>query len=145
MDYNKPIVSDGYQSTQDLPDQQDWSRILECGTEQLYRANELILPQGYPIPSVFQVVRGSVRVEQTVELPDGEQETRVLSTIQNEGTFGEISWLLDSHATASVVANEETHLFVLDGQQLKHALKLDDRLAGRFYKYLAITVERWLR
>jgi len=61
-----------------------------------------------------------------------------------DATFGEISFLRGT-ATATVIANDDIDIYVIEAEYLKRLFHKNDRLAARFFKYLAIVLERRLR
>lgn len=63
-----------------------------------------------------------------------------------EQTFGEISFLLSGGATASVLADSEiVEVLLLEGYFINILFGIHPELAGRFYKYLATTLQRRIR
>jgi CRP-like cAMP-binding protein len=59
--------------------------------------------------------------------------------------FGEMSYLEDSGATASVIAEEDVEVDVVEGPAITSLLGSDPVLAGRFYRSLAILMAHRLR
>ena len=66
--------------------------------------------------------------------------------MEEEQTFGEISFLISGGATASVYAESEfVEVHVLEGYYINILFGIHPELAGRFYKYLANSLQRRVR
>jgi CRP-like cAMP-binding protein len=60
-------------------------------------------------------------------------------------TFGEISLMLGTGATATIVADEATEIYEIGGEYLRRLFNADPGLASRFFKYLGTSLEQRLR
>jgi len=61
-------------------------------------------------------------------------------------TFGEVSFLLSGGASASVIADSaNVEVYILEGYYINILFGIQPELAGRFYKYLAYTLQRRIR
>ncbi len=59
--------------------------------------------------------------------------------------FGEISFLEGNVASASVIADEDADVYIINGSFIDNLLRAEPALAGRFYHFLACNLSRRLR
>jgi CRP-like cAMP-binding protein len=110
------------------------ARLLVCAD------GEVVLHEGEGRQAIYIVRRGTVSVEKEYlgaripvdELGPGE-------------VFGEMSFLEESAASASVVAQGPVELDVLEGADVQKLLDADRGLAANFYRSLALALSRRLR
>jgi len=120
----------------------DWDLILKDAKLIRFSKNDIIIQEGDRFQRIFQVASGSCRVEKKKE--DG--HNTVLGSINPNQTFGEISFLQGEGATASVIANEEiVEIYVIEGYIISNLFDAYPGFGGRFFKYLAYTVNNRLR
>lgn len=119
----------------------DWDLILKDAKLIKFSKNDIIIQEGDRFQRIFQVASGSCRVEKKKD--DG---SIVLGSISTSQTFGEISFLQGEGATASVIANEENvEIYVIEGYIISNLFDGNPGFGGRFFKYLAFTVNNRLR
>lgn len=114
----------------------DWS-VLQQGFQCIsYTKGMAIIQQGQSQTRLFQIARGSCRIEIKNEK---EAQPKVVGNLTTRDMFGEISFLYQgSAATASVVADDETvEVYVLDGYFINILFVKYPDLAGRFFAYIA--------
>ncbi|HWE62554.1 MAG TPA: cyclic nucleotide-binding domain-containing protein, partial [Chloroflexota bacterium] len=118
----------------------DWALLAQGGRRASYRRGEVILAEGAQRRALFIVARGFVRVERghggggitVAQLGPGE-------------IFGEMSFLEESGASASVIAREDVDVDVVEDLYLHSLLSSTPAFAVRFYQSLAINLSRRLR
>jgi CRP-like cAMP-binding protein len=104
-----------------------------------FQRNDVIVAEGTNFQRIWQVESGVCRIEKN-------SLTKPLGRIEAGQMFGEISFLLSGGATASVIADSETvTCYVIEGYFINIMFNVRPQIAGRFYKYLAKTVQRTLR
>jgi len=123
-------------------DQQDWKTILTDTQEQIYKKDTLLLEQGTSPNKLFQVIRGSCRVQTKVPsisvFESDQPEPTLLGYIYASETFGEINFLLGGTAIASVYADEDnTSICAVDGHWLRVLFVKKPLLASKFFLYLS--------
>lgn len=126
-----------------LPTKEDWNIIMKGSKPVSYGKGEVIIHEGDKLQKVFQISRGECVVQRKV---DGTDSVLILSKMNTHDFFGEISFLLKEGASGSVVAGEGgTEVVALGGDFVNILLSAKPLLASRFYKYLAVLLQRRLR
>jgi len=119
--------------------QTDWEFLFQGSKMQSFDKNQTILSEGEHGQKIYQIASGTCRIEKP-------SIGKTLATMEQGQTFGEISFLLSGGATASVIADSTTvDIYILEGYFLNILFTIRPELAGRFYKYLAITLQKRLR
>jgi extracellular factor (EF) 3-hydroxypalmitic acid methyl ester biosynthesis protein len=113
-------------------------RLLAHGRELHFEPGDVVLREGHQSFAVYVLLSGRVAVEK-----EHLDESVVLDELRPGAVFGEVSFLDGSPPSASVVAREPVHIFVLD--ELDRLLTADPALAAGFYRSLATLVARRLR
>ena len=112
----------------------DWRHFLHGAKQRQYKKDEYVLKEGQSTAALFQIVKGSVRVE--LQLKDKAQA--VIVGYRNAGDmFGETSLLKSGVATASIAANEDTLIICLEGSYLEDLFQSSPGLPGRFFCFIA--------
>lgn len=113
----------------------DWTLFLSGAKHLKYRKGDYVLREGSPTKALYQILRGTVRVE--LQLKD--QPTAVVVGHRGPGEmFGETSLLKAGVATASIVTDsDEAVLVCIDGLYLENLFSSHPKLPGRFFAFLA--------
>jgi len=115
----------------------DWALIADKAVRMEFKKGAILVQEGKPTNGVYLVLAGSARVE----IP-----RRVTFPAIGPGEIcGEISFLDELPATASVVAVEPVEAYFLDRPTLQAMFELFPHLASRFYRSLAANLSRRLR
>jgi CRP-like cAMP-binding protein len=115
----------------------DWTLISDKAARTTFRKGETIVQKGVKADGVFLLLEGRARVQ----LP-----TKTGSRTISPGEIcGEMSFLEDQPASASVVAEETVQAFHLDLATLQSLFELFPHLASRFYRSLAANLSHRLR
>jgi CRP-like cAMP-binding protein len=106
-----------------------------------FKKDRSIMIQGHRHPSIYEIKKGQCRVElfpvdRESGVVDEEADPQVLTTLESGHMFGEVSFLLGSTATASVTANEEVEVHVVDAAYLNILFVKQPALAGRYLSIL---------
>lgn len=119
----------------------DDRRLFENRAERrTYDPDEPILEEGSTLQAIFVVRRGAVRVERD-HLGSGVPFAR----LEEGEVFGEMSFLENAGASASVVADDRVEVDVIDGAHVQALLVSVPGLATRFYQSLAVALSARLR
>lgn len=98
-----------------------------------FAAGDVILSAGNSNRSLFVVVQGEAEVRR-----DATERDLPVARLGPAAFFGEMSFLDDTAASASVVARSEVEVLELSGQVMKEMLSERPGLAARIYRNLAV-------
>jgi CRP-like cAMP-binding protein len=115
----------------------DWALIADKAVRRLFKAGEPIVLLGKRTHGVYLFVKGTASVR--FPTPGASPE------IGLGEVCGEISFLDELPATASVIANEAVEAYYLDRPTLQSLFELFPHLGSRFYHSLAAILSRRLR
>lgn len=115
----------------------DW--IIESGDEQQIIAGAMLLTEGQDSAFLFIVLEGLLGIS-VAAIPDHQ-----LATLGPGELVGDISFLEDLPASASVIAVENSLVLTLSKQALLAKIKQDPAFAARLYRAFAILASRRLR
>src|SRR5207302_2011595 len=115
----------------------DW--LLSTGTEQSVNAETTLVKQGHAVDSLYLVLQGLLTV--TLDSAGGKQ----LASLGPGHIVGEMSFLENRPASATVRSREDSKLLVLPRTELDAKLRDDTAFAARFYRILAAVTSRRLR
>ncbi|MEP0813337.1 MAG: cyclic nucleotide-binding domain-containing protein [bacterium] len=105
-----------------------------------FPAGAVVVQQGSEGRDIFVLVRGVARVE-----VEREGFTDVVATFENDGVFGEVSFLSgETERTASVVAETECEMLRMTRAQFERAAAGSPEAAADFYEALALRLARKL-
>jgi CRP-like cAMP-binding protein len=119
---------------------QDWALLNEHVKPVAYRRGHVILEEGGHRRALHIVNSGTVRVEQA-------QNGRgiALALLGPGEIFGEMGFVENAPASASVVAQDDCVIDVIEGEALQSVMASEAGFAVRFYHSIAITLIRRLR
>ncbi len=115
----------------------DWALIADKARRVHFKKGETLVHRGKKGDGVFLLLKGTARV-QIPSPPEGRN-------IGPGEICGEMSFLEDGPASASVVAEEDIEAYSLDRGTLQNLFELFPHLASRFYRSLATSLSRRLR
>lgn len=118
----------------------DFQLIFEHGNRMSFARNAVILHQGLKNNALYVVTQGTVRIER-----HHDDTMTELTKLGPWSVFGEMSYLEQSLASASVIAEDFTTLIRIDGTDIEEFVTQVPGFARRFYQSLAITLSRRLR
>ena len=106
------------------PDLERLSRTMERKT---FRPGETIIREGDRSLALYVVGSGLVTVNKS--LGKGKDETKVVARLDPGAFFGEMAFLEDQPHSASVIAQEQTDVFMLPRSTVEDIMKEDPRVA----------------
>jgi CRP-like cAMP-binding protein len=108
----------------------DWAELAgDAASTREYHRDSPIVRENAVASALYQVASGTLRVE---------QNGATLSTIARGEIFGELGFVLDRPASASVIADSDSaDVHVLDATKVRRACDANPILASRFYFYTA--------
>jgi CRP-like cAMP-binding protein len=114
------------------------SALLAAAPVKTYTPGQLVLDRNVPLRAIFVVDEGSVRVERE----DGDHVI-TLAVLGPGQFFGEMSFVDGAPTSASVVANTETRLRMINTMIVDNLSDVDPSFGTRLYRSIAaILVER---
>ncbi len=120
-------------------DESDVHWLLGAGTEQQIHSGATIIQEGSHPPALYFVLEGLLGLNVSSA---GDQQLAVLGSGE---LVGEISFLEDRPATATVTAVESTLLLAVPRTALEEKIQADAAFASRFYRSLALISSSRLR
>ena len=115
----------------------DWALVADKASRVRFKKGEVLVQKGKKGIGVFLLLKGTARVQ----IPP-----RTSAPVIGPGEIcGEMSFLEDTAASASVVAEGEVEAYHLDHPTLQSLFELFPHLASRFYRSLATNLSRRLR
>jgi CRP-like cAMP-binding protein len=115
----------------------DWRLLRSKARRLTFRPQEIIIAVNARPSALFVLERGSV----SVEIIRG----TAIAKLSVGSIFGEMAFVEDSVASASVVAETETEVDALDLNDVKDIFTSYPHLEGRFYKSIALLLSQRLR
>jgi len=119
----------------------DWRRLLDVADSVHLEAGRTVLRQGLAGQGIFIVAEGMVQVARA----GMDERSTDLAELGVGEVFGEMSYLEDREASASVITAAPTELVRIDAAKVTALLDADAALAARFYKALALALSDRLR
>lgn len=120
-------------------DEADVHWLLDAGAEQQVHSGAVVIHEGSHPPALYFVLEGLLKV--TVSTA-GDRQLAVLGSGE---LVGEISFLENRPATATVEAVESTLLLAVPREVLQNKIQSDSAFAARFYRSLALISASRLR
>ncbi|MGA8867817.1 MAG: cyclic nucleotide-binding domain-containing protein [Candidatus Sulfotelmatobacter sp.] len=119
----------------------DWALITDKAGRISFRKGEVLVERGKLTDGVFLLLQGRARVQ----FPSPSPSQVISRTIGTGEVCGEMSFLDELPASASVVAEETVEAYHLNRATLQSLFELFPHLASRFYRSLAANLSRRLR
>ncbi len=118
----------------------DWHTLRASAQELRFQNNQVIITAGSDQDTIYLILSGYVRITGEV---DGHSIT--LHRLGPDETFGEMSFLEEQGASASVVAEGEVVVEAIESNKLKSLLSSDPGFSARLFHSLAVTLSQRLR
>jgi CRP-like cAMP-binding protein len=115
----------------------DWALVADKANRVLFKKGEVLVQKGKKANGVYLLLKGNARVQIPLQA--------TVPVIGPGEICGEMSFLEDGPASASVVAEGEVEAYHLDPPTLQGLFELFPHLASRFYRSLAMNLSRRLR
>eukprot|EP01124_Arcella_intermedia_P036861 TRINITY_DN9739_c0_g1_i1.p1 TRINITY_DN9739_c0_g1~~TRINITY_DN9739_c0_g1_i1.p1 ORF type:complete len:1019 (+),score=301.18 TRINITY_DN9739_c0_g1_i1:323-3058(+) len=127
LSYATPKPHDSLKLTQE-----DWDLILSAAKIRHYAPGEVIIQEGDRNENLYHIAKGVCQV-----FKKGPHSEILLGTLDPGTLFGELTFLDAAAAHASVVAQREVSLYVVENHFINILFVNHPQLAGRFYCHLA--------
>jgi CRP-like cAMP-binding protein len=114
----------------------DWALVADKANRVQFKEGMILIQKGKRANGVYLLLKGSARVV----IPP--QASRILGPGE---ICGEMSFLEDSAASASVIAETDIEAYQLDRATLQSLFELFPHLGSRFYRSLATNLSHRLR
>jgi CRP-like cAMP-binding protein len=115
----------------------DWALVADKAGHVHFKKGDLMVRQGKKGNGVYLLLKGTARVQIL---------SQAIGPAIGPGEIcGEMSFLEDARASASVVAEGDVEAYYLDRPALQGLFELFPHLASRFYRSLATNLSRRLR
>lgn len=115
----------------------DWVLILDKAKSLNFKKDETLLQMGKQPAMVFVIMKGKAEVRNGFGV-------KIAEIIPGE-ICGEMAFLENGKASASVVAEDAMAVYGIDWPTLQDLFELYPHLASRFYRSLAVGLSRRLR
>ncbi|WCL47775.1 cyclic nucleotide-binding domain-containing protein [Leptospira sp. GIMC2001] len=126
--------------TFELLTEQDWKNLLSHATVLSFKNNALIIEEKSELSMLYIILTGYVRI-----LGGNENHKLTFDRLGPNEVFGEMSFLENAPASASVIAEENVTVQQIDATHLNSLIASDPGFSSRFYNSLAITLSERLR
>jgi SAM-dependent methyltransferase len=113
--------------------------MLVAGTRGKVPANAVVVSEGAKVENIYIILQGLLSVYLATH------GGKVLATIGAGHIFGEMSFLEDRPASATVRTIEDSEILTISQADLAGKLETSPQFAARFYRALAAVVSRRLR
>ncbi|KAL1520053.1 hypothetical protein AB1Y20_023528 [Prymnesium parvum] len=124
-------------------DGEEWKLLLQGADQLKYRREEVVIREGDSSRALYQIVKGSLRVELKVK---GRPQAVVVARRQAGEVFGERTLLLGGTAAASIVIDSDTAVLIrLREDYLNKLFKSRPELPGKFFCFLATDLAKRLQ
>ncbi len=120
---------------------EEYKQLLEQAERKKYAEDDVLLKEGDTQTSIFIIVSGTVKVQRDHMMGFAIE----LSRHGKGEIFGEMSFLDESPASASVVACEAVNALEISHRQIVGMIRDSAGFHGRFYQSLAYILSRRLR
>ena len=138
MRSDSPFIQSGLTLLSELNDA-DLEWFLSAGKREKVPANAVVVGEGTQVDSIYVVMQGLLSVYLA------SRGSHILATLGAGQIFGEMSYLEDRPASATVRTLEDSELLTITRAELNTRLQSFPDFCGRFYKTLAKVTSRRLR
>lgn len=115
----------------------DWTLLVDKAKIVRFQRDEALLQFGKQTRTLYLLLKGKAKV-------DGATQGQIALLGPGE-VCGEMAFLENSQASASVVAVDEVEAYALEWSALADLFELFPHLGSRFYRSLAVNLSRRLR
>jgi len=106
---------------------QDWQKLMELATCTSYKKDHVIFREGEAIRNLQQIVNGRVRIEKNF------QGTLITINRVEHEIIGEVAFLITGVASASVIADNDVDVYVLE---IPQDILNETCFGSQFYRFL---------
>jgi len=115
----------------------DWALLIDRAKEVTFQKDEILIQKGTQTKVVYLLVKGTARIE-------ADFKARI-AQIGPGQISGEMAFLENDVASATVTAEEELKAYALEWSALGDLFELFPHMASRFYRSLAVILAHRLR
>ena len=115
----------------------DWALLVDRAKQVTFQKDEILIQKGRQTRMVYLLVKGTARIE-------GDFKARI-AQIGPGQISGEMAFLENNVASATVTAEEEVQAYAIEWSALADLFELFPHMASRFYRSLAVILARRLR
>ena len=130
------LLSQGARNPLQYLSQNDWTLIIDRAKRVNFKKHERLLSQGKQTKTLYVLGTGKVSIAVS--------GTKIAQIGPGE-ICGEMAFLEDSVASATVTAEGEVEAYALEWASLQDLFQLFPHLASRFYRSVAVNLSRRLR
>ena len=118
----------------------DWNLVASKSKKIAFDKEQILIREGSAAKTVYLLRSGKVRVER-----NNGGGRAVLVTLGPGAIFGEMSFIEDALASASVVADGKVEVDAIEVPDLKQMFEAFPHFGARFYRSVAVTLSQRLR
>lgn len=119
---------------------EDWEQLMSKARHLKFQKGDVLIEEGTTSKMLYILRKGYVRVDRN---HDGQPLT--YARLGANEIFGEMSFLEQADASATVVAEEDVEVDCIDGPFLTALLASEPGFSARFYNSMAVTLSHRLR
>lgn len=114
--------------------------VKKAGITRNYRDGETVFLAGEPATGMYLILKGEAQVMKR----NTAHQNQAVATVREGETMGEVSLLISTPHTATVVAKGDLETVLLTRNRLDDVKRENPQLALRLYEMLATTLARHL-
>jgi extracellular factor (EF) 3-hydroxypalmitic acid methyl ester biosynthesis protein len=118
----------------------DWNLVASKSKKIAFEKDHILIREGSVAKTIYLLRSGRVRVER-----NNGGGRAVLVTLGPGSIFGEMAFIEDALASASVVADGKVEVDALEVSDLKQMFEAFPHFGARFYRSVAVTLSQRLR
>jgi len=118
----------------------DWNLVASKSKKISFEKEQFLIREGSAAKTIYLLRAGKVRVER-----NNGSGRAVLVTLGPGSIFGEMAFIEDALASATVVAEGKVEVDALEVPDLKQMFEAFPHFAARFYRSVAVTLSQRLR
>src|SRR3954462_14711056 len=118
----------------------DWNLVASKSKKLAFDEGQVLVREASIPKTIFLLRSGKVRVEKAHR-----GSNSVLTTLGPGAIFGEMAFIEDALASASVVAEGKVEVDALEAADLKQMFEAFPHFGARFYRSVAVTLSQRLR
>jgi CRP-like cAMP-binding protein len=115
----------------------DWQLIVDRAKRTAFNKGDVLIQAGKQNKTVYLLVKGNARVEASTKA--------FIAQLQPGEVCGEMAFLENGVASASVTAAEALEVCAIEWSALSDLFELYPHLGSRFYRSLAVNLSRRMR
>jgi extracellular factor (EF) 3-hydroxypalmitic acid methyl ester biosynthesis protein len=118
----------------------DWNLVASKSQKLSFEKDQILIREGSAAKTIYLIRSGKVRVER-----NNGGGRAVLVTLGPGAIFGEMAFIEDALASASVVADGKVDVDAIEVAELKQMFEAFPHFGARFYRSVAVTLSQRLR